>query len=79
MEGLDVITLKSHARGSGDARDLFTLFHGERSETTGSAAFFDWLWAVWFVTIAALGIYEAAMAPEILKAMNPLYGVSLFL
>ena len=34
--------------------------------------------ALWFVTIAALGIYEVGMAPEILKAVNPLYGIRLF-
>jgi KUP system potassium uptake protein len=35
--------------------------------------------AVWFVAIAALGVYELAHAPHILAAVNPIYGVRFFL
>jgi KUP system potassium uptake protein len=34
--------------------------------------------SLWFVTIAALGIYEIATAPEILAAVNPFYGARFF-
>lgn len=79
MEGLDVITPKSHGIVVPVTMViLFTLFMVQKKGTTKVGRIFGPVMAVWFVTIAALGIYEVAMAPEILKAMNPLYGVSLF-
>jgi KUP system potassium uptake protein len=79
MEGLDVITPKSHGIVVPVTLViLFTLFMVQKKGTTKVGRIFGPVMAVWFVTIAALGIYEVAMAPEILKAMNPLYGVSLF-
>jgi KUP system potassium uptake protein len=79
MEGLDVITPKFHGIVVPVTLViLFTLFMVQKKGTTKVGRIFGPVMAVWFVTIAALGIYEVAMAPEILKAMNPLYGVSLF-
>jgi KUP system potassium uptake protein len=79
MEGLEVITPKSHAIVVPVTLViLFTLFMVQHKGTTKVGRIFGPVMALWFVTIAALGIYEVAMAPEILKAVNPVYGFNLF-
>jgi KUP system potassium uptake protein len=79
MEGLEVITPKSHMIVVPVTLViLFTLFMVQKKGTTKVGRIFGPVMALWFVTIAALGIYEVAMAPEILKAVNPMYGIELF-
>ena len=79
MEGLEVITPRFHpVVVPVTLVILFSLFLVQKKGTTKVGRIFGPVMGLWFVTIAALGIYEVAMAPEILKAVNPLYGVNLF-
>jgi KUP system potassium uptake protein len=80
MEGLEVITPKLHVIVvPATLIILFMLFMVQSKGTTKVGRIFGPVMALWFVTIASLGIYEVALAPEILKAVNPLYGVNFFL
>jgi KUP system potassium uptake protein len=80
MEGLEVITPKLHIIVvPATLIILFGLFMVQSKGTTKVGRIFGPVMALWFLTIAALGIYEVALAPEILKAVNPLYGVNFFL
>ena len=77
MEGLEVIT---------PALDfvvvpltlivLITLFLVQKKGTTKVGRVFGPVMALWFVTIAVLGVFEIAEAPKILAAVNPWYGLS---
>ena len=68
MEGLDVITPKSHGIVVPVTLViLFTLFMVQKKGTTKVGRIFGPVMAVWFVTIAALGICEIAMAPRFSK------------
>src|SRR4029079_5022810 len=58
---------------------LFLLFMVQSKGTHKVGRVFGPVVALWFVTIAALGVYEIAIAPEILASVNPLYGVRFFL
>jgi KUP system potassium uptake protein len=58
---------------------LFTLFMVQSEGTHKVGRVFGPIMALWFVTIAALGIHEVALAPEIIAAVNPWYGVQFFL
>jgi KUP system potassium uptake protein len=79
MEGLEVITPKLHTIVVPlTLVILFTLFMVQHKGTTKVGRIFGPVMALWFLTIAALGVYEVAQAPEILKAVNPLYGINLF-
>jgi KUP system potassium uptake protein len=79
MEGLEVITPKFQPIiVPVTLAILFTLFFVQKKGTTKVGRIFGPVMGMWFVTIAALGIYEVAMAPEILKAVNPLYAMNFF-
>jgi KUP system potassium uptake protein len=79
MEGLEVITPNLHVIVvPATLIILFMLFMVQSKGTTKVGRIFGPVMALWFLTIAALGIYEVALAPEILKAVNPLYGLHLF-
>ena len=58
---------------------LFSLFLVQRKGTHKVGRVFGPVMALWFVTIAALGIYEVAQEPHIIAAVNPWYGVKFFL
>ncbi|MDO8501496.1 MAG: potassium transporter Kup [Gemmatimonadaceae bacterium] len=79
MEGLEVITPKlTVAVVPLTLVVLLTLFLVQKKGTTGVGRVFGPIMALWFVTIGALGAYEIMIAPEILAAVNPLYGVRFF-
>jgi KUP system potassium uptake protein len=57
---------------------LFVLFLVQRHGTARVGGVFGPIMALWFVTIAVLGVREIARAPEILLAVNPWYAVQFF-
>ncbi len=79
MEGLEVITPRFQpVVVPVTLVILFTLFMVQKKGTTKVGRIFGPVMAVWFVTIAALGVYEVALAPEILKAVNPYFAINFF-
>ena len=56
---------------------LLALFMMQRHGTGLVGGCFGPVMAVWFVTIGGLGLVEIVHQPEILKALNPYYGVAL--
>jgi len=57
---------------------LFALFFFQKKGTAKVGRIFGPVMVIWFVTIGLLGIREIRMAPQILAALNPLYGLSFF-
>jgi KUP system potassium uptake protein len=57
---------------------LFALFSLQRFGTGRVGTLFGPVMAVWFTSIAALGIFEIAREPRILVALNPIHGVQFF-
>jgi len=57
---------------------LFLLFFCQRYGTGRMGGIFGPIMLGWFVIIGALGAMEIAQGPEILLAVNPWYGVKLF-
>ena len=55
---------------------ILVLFAAQRFGTAKVGRIFGPITLVWFVTIAILGIRGILMQPEILKAFNPLHGLS---
>lgn len=79
MEGLEVITPKLRfVVVPLTLVILLSLFLVQKKGTTKVGRVFGPIMLFWFVTIAALGIYEVSMAPEILLAVNPWYAVRFF-
>ncbi len=58
---------------------IVVLFLVQRHGTAGVGAIFGPLTLLWFVTIAALGIWQLVHSPGVLRAILPSYGVSFFL
>ena len=58
---------------------LFTLFMVQKKGTAKVGRVFGPVMALWFVTIAILGVMEIARSPQILLAINPWHGVSFFI
>jgi KUP system potassium uptake protein len=58
---------------------LVGLFLVQNKGTAKVGRIFGPIMAVWFVSIALLGIMEIRTAPEILLAVNPIYGVRFFI
>ncbi|MDZ4315861.1 MAG: potassium transporter Kup [Azonexus sp.] len=58
---------------------LFGLFFVQRRGTGTMGAFFGPVMLLWFSTLAVLGIANVFAHPEILKALNPLYGIDFLL
>ena len=54
---------------------LFGLFAVQKRGTSGIGKFFGPITVVWFVVIAALGLYHIAAHPEIMWAISPHYAV----
>jgi len=52
---------------------LVTLFLAQVRGTQGLAVLFGPVTALWFLTLAALGLYNLAAAPSVLWALNPYY------
>jgi KUP system potassium uptake protein len=80
MEGLEVITPKLRVVVVPlTLVILLSLFLVQKKGTHKVGRVFGPVMLIWFATIAALGIYEVATAPEILLAVNPWYGMKFFL
>lgn len=54
---------------------LISLFLFQRRGTAGIGAIFGPIMAIWFATIALLGVSGILQAPEVFSALNPLHGV----
>jgi KUP system potassium uptake protein len=55
---------------------LTALFAVQFKGTSGIGIVFGPILSVWFVVIAALGVYQIQQHPDILAAFNPIYGLS---
>ena len=79
VEGLEVITptLKILVVPIAVAI-LVGLFLVQKNGTARVGKIFGPIMALWFASIALLGIIEIAYAPEILLAVNPIYGIRFF-
>jgi len=58
---------------------LIGLFLVQKKGTAKVGRIFGPIMAVWFVSIALLGVFEIATAPRILLAVNPVYGIRFFI
>jgi KUP system potassium uptake protein len=58
---------------------LIGLFSIQRLGTGGVGKVFGPVMAVWFATLAGLGLYHLLQKPEILGALSPLHGAAFFL
>lgn len=56
---------------------LFTLFSVQRHGTARMGQIFGPVILVWFFTIGILGFFSILRAPEVFRAINPQYGISL--
>ncbi|MGV3725615.1 potassium transporter Kup [Hydrogenophaga sp.] len=54
---------------------LFALFAVQKRGTSGIGRFFGPITLAWFLTIAALGVFQIAGHPEILSALNPMHAL----
>ncbi len=80
VEGLSVATPAfSHMVVPISLIILFALFTVQRFGTGRIGALFGPIMAVWFATIAALGIAAIIREPRILAALNPWHGVVFFM
>jgi KUP system potassium uptake protein len=80
MEGLEVITPKlTIFVVPATIAILLSLFLVQKKGTHKVGRVFGPVMMLWFTSIAALGIYEIALAPRILAAVNPWYGFQFFL
>ncbi|HEX6575706.1 MAG TPA: KUP/HAK/KT family potassium transporter [Gemmatimonadaceae bacterium] len=80
MEGLEVITPRLEIVVVPlTLVILLSLFLVQKKGTHRVGRVFGPIMLLWFAAIAALGIYEVGMAPEILLAVNPLYGIRFFI
>ena len=57
---------------------LAVLFFFQRHGTASVGKIFGPVMALWFLTIALFGLHEIVLAPQILAAANPVYGVMFF-
>src|SRR4051812_14394692 len=58
---------------------LITLFAVQSRGTARVAAFFGPVTLLWFITIAGAGLLQITQHPAVLRAFNPIYGVSFLL
>ena len=80
MEGLEVITPRlTVAVVPLSVLVIVTLFLVQKKGTHKVGRVFGPVMTVWFITIAALGIYEVSLAPGVLAAVNPIYAVRFFI
>lgn len=58
---------------------LLAVFAAQRFGTEKIGKAFGPIMAIWFVSLAAIGIYNIVDAPEVLKAFNPWWGIRFFM
>jgi len=72
VEGLELLSPRFHRYVvPASLVIIFLLFFVQKSGTAGIGRFFGPICALWFVTIAALGIPHIAAHPEVLGAISP--------
>ncbi|AJP57848.1 potassium transporter Kup [Pandoraea vervacti] len=54
---------------------LIILFSMQKSGTAKVGRLFGPVMVLWFVILGVLGVYNMVLAPEIIKAINPYYGI----
>ncbi|MCI3206958.1 MULTISPECIES: potassium transporter Kup [Pandoraea] len=54
---------------------LIVLFSMQKSGTAKVGRLFGPVMVLWFVILGVLGVYNMVLAPEIVKAINPYYGI----
>ncbi|MBP8805658.1 MAG: potassium transporter Kup [Kofleriaceae bacterium] len=75
VEGLNVATSKvEHLVVPITIAILVGLFGVQRFGTHRIGAVFGWIMLTWFVSLGAIGISWIVKAPEVLQAVNPIYG-----
>jgi KUP system potassium uptake protein len=80
MEGLTVASPRLHPLVLPlTCAILVALFAIQRRGTGSIGKLFGPVMMVWFLTLAALGLYHIAQRPEILGALSPHHGVAFFL
>ena len=57
---------------------IFLLFWMQSKGTTTVGIMFGPVMLIWFLTLAALGIYNIIQAPYVLNALNPIYAYNFF-
>ncbi|MGQ0650597.1 MAG: potassium transporter Kup [Gemmatimonadaceae bacterium] len=80
MEGLEVLDpafLRFVVPGS--FMVIATLFYFQYHGTARIGSAFGWIMLAWFCSISVLGIRGILQHPDILKAINPVYGVEFWL
>ncbi|MBA2687946.1 MAG: potassium transporter Kup [Gemmatimonadaceae bacterium] len=78
-EGLSVITpVLSHLSVPLTVIIIIGLFSMQRHGTAGIGRIFGPVTLVWFTVIGGLGVMEIVKEPEILYAVNPMYGFEFF-
>jgi KUP system potassium uptake protein len=79
VEGLEVVAPQSvHLVLPLTVAILAGLFFFQQHGTSKVGRIFGPVMVVWFVTIGGLGLAEILLAPEVLAAANPLYGLEFF-
>lgn len=58
---------------------IVMIFMIQQLGTSKIGRFFGPFMAVWFLTLGVLGVFAITAAPEILKAFNPLYAISMLM
>lgn len=58
---------------------LFGLFSFQHHGTGGVGRIFGPITLIWFAVLAVMGIHGIIQAPEILEAVNPLFGINFFI
>ncbi|MBW8823744.1 MAG: potassium transporter Kup [Xanthomonadales bacterium] len=80
VEGLNVATPAfSHYVLPISVVILVVLFVGQRYGTARVGRVFGPVMLLWFIAVALLGIWNIRMAPEVLKSLNPWWGLKFFL
>ena len=57
---------------------LVGLFLVQRRGTGGVGKLFGPIMCIWFATLAVLGLWQTLAHPDVLRALNPAYAVTLF-
>jgi len=57
---------------------LVALFSIQKKGTGAVGAVFGPLMLIWFLSLATLGVYNICQAPEVIKALNPIYIIQFF-
>lgn len=79
-EGLEVVSPKfAHLVVPITIGVLVALFYFQRHGTAKMGRIFGPVMVLWFAVIGGLGLHEILLAPEILLAINPLYGIQFFI